>query len=118
MFCDQWPSGSAVPEVRRQKNVKVIVRQRAPEWCEADLLQQDVTRRISQYLFLDPIAAVTACVPDAVSGHAGGQLRGFGDRIALFFRKETLPIGHDESEVADTGRIDAWIVDLVDDPVT
>ncbi len=33
------------------------------------------------------LSRVTAFVPDAVSGHAYGQLRGFRDYIALFFQK-------------------------------
>src|SRR6185503_14848003 len=84
---------------------------------EADALKHHVAPGIGQYLLLNAIATINGRVPNLIRKDAWRHLRRLGAGISLFFRKECLPIGHDETKIARACMIDAWIVDLVEDPV-
>ena len=100
-----------------QQHVQAEISQRALERHETDALEHHVAPWVGQHLFLDPIATINGRVPNPIRRNAGRHLRRLGAGIPLFFREVRLPIGHDETKVARARVIDAWIVDLVENPV-
>ena len=110
-------AAASVGEVGSEQYIQAVISQRALERHETDALEHHVAPRIGQYLLLNAIATINGRVPNQIRKDAWRHLRRLGAGISLFFRKECLPIGHDETEVAGTCVIDAWVVDLVEDPV-
>ena len=110
-------AAASVGEVGSEQHVQAEISQRALERHETDALEHHVAPGIGQYLLLDSIATINGRVPNPIRRNARRHLRRLGAGIPLFLREECLPIGHDETEVARARVIDAWVVDLVEDPV-
>ena len=110
-------AASSVGEVWSQQHVKPEISQRALERHETNTLKHHVAPRVGQYFFLDSIATINGRVQNPIRRNSWRDLQGLRPGIPFFLREECLPIGHDETKVARACVIDAWVVDLVEDPV-
>src|SRR5687767_4990217 len=110
-------TATSVGEVRREKHVQAEISQRALKRHETDALQHHVAPRIGQDLLLDSITTINGRVANPVGKNAGLHLQRLRAGIPLFLGEERLAISHDETKVARARVIDAWVVDLVEDPV-
>jgi hypothetical protein len=115
-----YPGGVAGPpvaQVRGQQGVKVIVRKGPLGWRELHSLQHDVVPGIGHYVFLDGVLPLLARVGQPVCRASGHGILDLVFGVALFLRKEILPVGDDQAQVADARLIHAGVVDLVQDAV-
>ena len=110
-------SGAVIGEMGREQRVEAVVRQRSLQRGESDALKHHVGRGIGHDVFLDQIPAVDRRVVQVERGNAGTDLRHDRLRVPLFFRHIGRAVGHHQAEIARAGRVDARIVDLVEDAV-
>ena len=108
----------AVCQVRREQRVQAIVRELALQGFEANLLQYHTSVGIAQNFLVNPIPSRDLRIR---------QFKGWNSRLEwavlkcampFLFREEVAAIGHNESQVACAGLINAREVDLIEDPVT
>ena len=108
---------AAVVQVRSEQREQTIVRYVAPQRLEADALEDDVRGRIREYLLVNAIAAVGGGVAHAKRGNARRKQRHLRARVAFLLGEVRLAVGDDQAEIARARRVDAGIVDFVEDPV-
>src|SRR5947207_15029775 len=104
--------------MRREDDVKPIFCERAFERLEYDLLQQRLPARIAENSFRNAIAAIPCRVDQAKSRNAFLDHGYFMFGVSLLFGKIAVRAGHDQTEVAGTGGIEAGIIDFVQNAVT
>ncbi len=110
-------AGAAVVQMRGEQDVEPVALGGAGQGLETDALEEHGAGRVREDLLLDSVAALPAGVLHAVERDA---LLGEGDGalgVALLLREKGFPVGDDELEVPDAGRIEPGKVDLVHDAV-
>ena len=110
-------AGPAVAEMRRQQRVQTIVRQRALQRGESHPLQDDIGGRIGNDVLVYLIAAVERDVPQVKCGNTVRHQRHARECMPLFLGAVRRAVGHDQSEIARARRVDARVVDFVEDAV-
>jgi hypothetical protein len=106
-----------VGEVRGQQHVQPKIGQPPAKGHETNALKHDVAPRVGKHFLLDAIASVDSGVVNPIRRNAGGYRRCLGKRIPLFFREVGLAIRDDKAQVACARVVDAWIVNLVENPM-
>src|SRR5512143_4011973 len=96
----------------------MIVFHFANQGDKASVLQDYVPAGVGPDILFNPKTSLQAAVGEVVARHICSQGLDFRDAIPLYFRKEFLPIGYDHPHVPHAGRVQARVINLVEDAVT
>jgi hypothetical protein len=110
-------AAAVISQMRREQDVKAIIRQGALLRVKLNLLQHRVPVRIGHNLLFDAVTAITAGVDQLEGRHTIGQPFHFVAGIAFLLGEKLRAVRDDQPHVADAGLVNAGVINLVEDSV-
>src|ERR671914_2873527 len=96
----------------------MVVRKYALEGKETDALQNYISARVSQDLFLDAVPPLLAGIDQAIGWHSWLYIGDFRKGMTFLLGEEaTLSISDDQPQVPGAGLINARIINLIQNSV-
>ena len=104
---------AVISQMRREQDVKAIIRQGAFLRVKLNLLQNSTSVGISHYLLFYAVMAITTSVDQLEGRHTVGQPFHFVAGIAFLFGEKLRAVRDNQSHVTNTGLVNSRPIYLV-----